>query len=106
MHVCTTILSQKQRTKQFAKQRKLNIKLYFTGMGYISQMLKRTSAYGAYKKYMKKLVDPLYNRHSDPKSKTRLEIKLFQSIFMTFSNKKFGNLALLHLCWILGSRTI
>ena len=31
-------------------------------MGYISQMLKRTSAYGAYKKYMKKLVDPLYNR--------------------------------------------
>ena len=46
-------------------------------MGYISQMLKRTSAYGAYKKYMKKLVDPLYNRHSDPKSKTRSEIKLF-----------------------------
>merc|ERR1711971_1023922 len=40
-----------------------------SGMGYISQMLKRTSAYGAYKKYMKKLVDPLYNRvgyKSDP----------------------------------------
>ena len=70
-------------------------------MGYISQMLKRTSAYGAYKKYMKKLVDPLYNRHSDPKSKTRSEIKLFQNIFMTFSNKKFSNLSPLHLCWIL-----
>ena len=38
-------------------------------MGYISQMLKRTPAYGAYKKYMRNLVDPLYNRvgyKSDP----------------------------------------
>ena len=43
--------------------------LYFTGMGYLSQMLKRTPAYGSYKKYMRKLVDPLYNRvgyKSDP----------------------------------------
>merc|ERR1719219_1280145 len=33
-----------------------------SGMGYISQMLKRTPAYGSYKKYMRKLVDPLFNR--------------------------------------------
>merc|ERR1719219_1183701 len=33
-----------------------------SGMGYLSQMLKRTPAYGSYKKYMRKLVDPLYNR--------------------------------------------
>ena len=49
-------------------------------MGYISQMLKRTTAYGAYKKYMKKLVDPLYNRVS---FKSNLVLTLFYlSLFL------------------------
>ena len=33
-----------------------------SGMSYLSRMLKRSAAYGAYKKYMRNLVDPLYNR--------------------------------------------
>jgi aminopeptidase N len=33
-----------------------------SGMGYLSKMMKRTPAYGSYKKYMRNLVDPLYNR--------------------------------------------
>ena len=33
-----------------------------SGMSYLSRMVKRSPAYGAYKKYMKNLVDPLYNR--------------------------------------------
>ena len=33
-----------------------------SGMGYLSRQLKRSPAYGSYKKYMRNLVDPLYNR--------------------------------------------
>ena len=33
-----------------------------SGMSYIRTMLERTEAYGAYKKYMKGLIQPLYNR--------------------------------------------
>ncbi len=32
------------------------------GMSYINRMLKRTPSYGYFKSYMRKLIDPLYNR--------------------------------------------
>ena len=33
-----------------------------SGMDYLNNMLKRSPAYGPFKKYMRNLVDPLYNR--------------------------------------------
>ena len=33
-----------------------------SGMGYLNKMLKREAAYGNFKIYMRKLIDPLYKR--------------------------------------------